>query len=250
MGPRERVVHLGDVAGSIEVYRDILDLDPAHAGARMRLEARLGDTSHKLEAAAILEPIYEQLEAWKRLIGALALGGVNVGERRTTAPEPESLTGIVEVVSQDSKQRFVTLRLEAPAPGVAIVGTCGHDNTVSASINLYFYGDNGWATPSSGFDFFRDGSTGGRVRADGSIIARNSFDLPSLHRVDTRLQKQFRLGSNATITGIFEVYNLFNHANYGSFVTNESNPQFGRPTENLNISYQPRMLQFGFRTTF
>jgi hypothetical protein len=115
---------------------------------------------------------------------------------------------------------------------------------------LYFYGDNGWATPSSGFDFFRDGSTGGRVRADGSIIARNSFDLPSLHRVDTRLQKQFRLGSNATITGIFEVYNLFNHANYGSFVTNESNPQFGRPTENLNISYQPRMLQFGFRTTF
>jgi uncharacterized protein YndB with AHSA1/START domain len=84
----------------------------------------------------------EQLEAWKRLIGALALGGVNVGERRTTAPEPESLTGIVEVVSQDSKQRFVTLRLEAPAPGVAIVGTCGHDNTVSASINLYFYGDN------------------------------------------------------------------------------------------------------------
>ncbi|KAB2911170.1 MAG: tetratricopeptide repeat protein, partial [Kofleriaceae bacterium] len=64
-----REQHLGDAAGAIEVYRDILDLDPAHAGARMRLEQRLGDDKHKLTAAAILEPIYEQIGEWKSLIG-------------------------------------------------------------------------------------------------------------------------------------------------------------------------------------
>jgi hypothetical protein len=115
---------------------------------------------------------------------------------------------------------------------------------------LYFYGDNGRATPSSGFDFFSAGTTGGRVRADGSLIDRNAFDLPSLHRVDMRLQKQFRLAGRTAVTGILEVFNLFNRANYGSFTTNESNARFGQPTENLNVSYQPRIVQFGFRTTF
>ncbi len=65
-GVREQ--HLSDVPGAIEVYRDILDLDPSHAGSRMRLEVRLGDATHKLAAAAILEPIYEQLGEWKHLV--------------------------------------------------------------------------------------------------------------------------------------------------------------------------------------
>ncbi len=41
-------------------------LDATHAGAREALEARLADDQHKLEAAGILEPIYEQLEEWAR----------------------------------------------------------------------------------------------------------------------------------------------------------------------------------------
>jgi len=115
---------------------------------------------------------------------------------------------------------------------------------------LYFYGDNGKVTPSSGFDYFRDGSTGGRVRADGSIIERNSFDLPSLHRVDMRLQKTFTFGRQTTLSGMIEVFNVFNHKNFGSFTTNESNARFGQPTENLNVSFQPRIVQLGFRATF
>lgn len=64
-----REQHLADAAGAIEVYRDLLDLDAGHAGARARLEARLGDDAHKLTAAAILEPIYEQLGEWRALVG-------------------------------------------------------------------------------------------------------------------------------------------------------------------------------------
>jgi hypothetical protein len=115
---------------------------------------------------------------------------------------------------------------------------------------LYFYGDNGWATPSSGVDALRSGSTGGRVRANGTLIARNSFDLPSLHRVDARVQRQFRFGGKATVDGIVEVFNLFNHANYASFTTNETSSRYGQPSESVNVSYQPRMVQFGFRASF
>ena len=98
-----------------------------------------------------------QLDAWKRLMGALALSGADVGERRTTPPQPEALSGIVEVANQDSKQRLVTMRLDAPAPGVAIIGTCSHGNdSVAASINLYFYGDNAGTVAAASEPRWRD----------------------------------------------------------------------------------------------
>ncbi|MCS6914793.1 MAG: tetratricopeptide repeat protein [Myxococcales bacterium] len=63
-----REQHLGDVAGAIDCYREILDLAPAHEGARQALEARLRDPAHQVEVAAILQPIYEQLGEWLKLI--------------------------------------------------------------------------------------------------------------------------------------------------------------------------------------
>ena len=50
--------------------------------------------------------------------------------------------------------------------------------------------------------------------------------------------------------GLLEVFNLFNHANYGSYVTQESNRHYGQPSFNSAIAYQPRMLQLGFRFRF
>jgi hypothetical protein len=55
--------------GAIDAYRDILDLEPGHPRARAALEAKLTDQKHQLAAAAILEPIYEQLGEWARLVG-------------------------------------------------------------------------------------------------------------------------------------------------------------------------------------
>ncbi len=114
---------------------------------------------------------------------------------------------------------------------------------------LYLFGDNGYATPTSGVDALQTGGSAGRVRANGTLIARNSFDLPSMHRMDMRLQKRFVVG-RMKIDGIVEVFNVANRANYGSFVLNESNASFGQPTQNLNVAYQPRSLQLGFRTAF
>jgi hypothetical protein len=113
----------------------------------------------------------------------------------------------------------------------------------------YLYGDNGWATPTAGVDTRQTGSTSGRLMADGTLIARNAFDKPSIHKVDIRAQKRFSLGK-AKIEGIVEVFNLFNHQNLTTFVTNLSNSKFGQPSGDTNIDYQPRMAQFGFRLTY
>ncbi len=53
---------------AIAAYRDILEMDPLHDGAREALEKRLSDDSFKLEAANILQPIYEEQAEWEKLV--------------------------------------------------------------------------------------------------------------------------------------------------------------------------------------
>ena len=52
------------------------------------------------------------------------------------------------------------------------------------------------------------------------------------------------------VEGSLEVFNVFNHANYGTFVTTEVSSLFGQPQLNKNTAYQPRMMQLGLRATF
>jgi hypothetical protein len=47
-----------------------------------------------------------------------------------------------------------------------------------------------------------------------------------------------------------DLFNLFNHANYGAYTTAESNRLYGTPAQNANVAYGPRTLQLGFRATF
>ena len=120
---------------------------------------------------------------------------------------------------------------------------------------LYFFGDNGRATPTSGVDVAQIGGDAGnanvgRLRANGTLIPRGSLSLPNIHRVDMRVQRRFALGARSSIDAMIEVFNLLNHANYGSFVTNESNTRFGQPTFNNNIAFAPRIMQLGFRVRF
>ena len=120
---------------------------------------------------------------------------------------------------------------------------------------LYFAGDNGWSTSTAGVDVRQSLvapilSNGFRLRPDGSLIPRNNINLPAIHRVDMRLQRRFSFGGHITADGIFEVFNLFNHANYGAWVTNEASGSFNQPARDANVAYAPRMLQLGFRFAF
>jgi hypothetical protein len=118
---------------------------------------------------------------------------------------------------------------------------------------LYLFGDQGWATSGSGVDALATGASSAsssRLRANGTVVPRNDFNMPSLHRIDMRVQRRFKIAGNVAVDGIVEVFNVFNHVNYGSFTLVETNTNYKQPADNTNIAFQPRIVQFGFRTTF
>ena len=115
---------------------------------------------------------------------------------------------------------------------------------------LYFFGSGERFSTSYGGDLRATGATGGRLRPDGTVMPRNSLVGDPIQRVDVRIQRRFALARHATFDGIVEVFNLFDHANYGSYITAESNVRYGTPSSNTNVAYQPRMMQLGFRATF
>lgn len=115
---------------------------------------------------------------------------------------------------------------------------------------LYFYGSGLRFATTYGADLRNRGESNGRLRPDGTIVPRNDFVGDPVHRVDLWVMRRFRVFGSMRADGIFEVFNLFNHANYGSSVTTEASPNYGQPQQNFNVAYQPRMLQLGFRFTF
>ena len=84
----------------------------------------------------------------------------------------------------------------------------------------------------------------GRLRPDGTIVARNSLIAPAQNRTDLRLQQRIPLHGRTSIDAIAEVFNIFNRPNYG-IGTQENNAQYL-----TNVSAQTRTAQFGFRLTF
>jgi hypothetical protein len=89
-----------------------------------------------------------------------------------------------------------------------------------------------------------------RLRLDGTIIPRQSFVGEPIHRVEMRVQQRIPLRGRMSISGFAEVFNLFNHANYGDYELTEENENFGRPIASPNLSYAARTVQLGFRFQF
>ena len=107
--------------------------------------------------------------------------------------------------------------------------------------------DVGGATGGGGGPFV----TGeGRLRANGSIMPRNALVGKPIHKVDLRLQQRVPLAGRVSISGLVEVFNLFNHANYGNYVVTESSALYGQPAASPYVQYRPRQAQFGIRATF
>ena len=115
---------------------------------------------------------------------------------------------------------------------------------------IYFYGSGERQGVNNGQDLRNLGAGPQRLRADGTIIPRNSFIGEPVHRVDMRLQERIPLPGRLSVDGIFEVFNLFDRANFGSYTLDESSRAFGQPEQNANLAYAPRTLQLGFRVSF
>ena len=118
---------------------------------------------------------------------------------------------------------------------------------------LYFFGSGERRATSFGGDSRNRGSASqwlNRLRPDGTVVPRFSFVGDPVHRMDMRVSRRFRLGDFASVDLIAEVFNLFNHDNFGGYVLQESNPNFGQPIQDFNVAYRPRMLQLGFRVMY
>jgi len=134
----------------------------------------------------------------------------------------------------------------------------------------YFYGSgNYFSTTVSGTPYGKPGTNrlnlgapivipanlidrfdGPSVIATGAVAPRNALHGTPLHKVDLRIQEQIKLAGRARLALLAEVFNVLNHANYGSFVTIINNSTFAQPRQSLSNAFVPRSGQLGFRLSF
>jgi hypothetical protein len=97
---------------------------------------------------------------------------------------------------------------------------------------------------------------GPAVIESGAVIPRNALEGLPLHKVDFHLTKDIRLGGTARVQLVAEVFNLFNHGNFGSYNTALSatapatTALFGTPNQNSGTAYVSRQGQLGFKVAF
>ena len=94
-----------------------------------------------------------------------------------------------------------------------------------------------------------------RERGEISIEGVGTLELvaterPGMHRIDVRVSKDLNLPNGIRLTGIAEVFNVTNHANYGAYNPQINSTTFGQPRQNLLNAYQPRVGQLAFRLSF
>jgi hypothetical protein len=168
-----------------------------------------------------------------------------VAHRPTGFPLAADMGGEYTLAETDQRHRLTANGIWDVGKGLQVSG-------------IYFYGSGERRAVNTGTDRREEASgLGGgaaageqRLRTDGTIVPRNPLVGDPIHRVDLRLQQRIPLAGRMAVDGMFEVFNLFNHANYGSYTINESNALFGQPSFNSNIAYWPRVLQLGLRFSF
>ncbi len=99
---------LGQADQALAEYRDILEINPGHEQARSSLEAKLAHPELKFEAARVLEPIYETLAEWERLVQVYEILAEGAGD---TADKVEMLLKAGQLRAQnlgETDQAFET----------------------------------------------------------------------------------------------------------------------------------------------
>lgn len=79
-------------------------------------------------------------QAWSALVPALGLAGIDVGGRCESSSGAPRFGGVVERIHQSAELRDVMVRLDAPGPGIAVVGGCAAGGQTRVAVSLYLYG--------------------------------------------------------------------------------------------------------------
>ena len=160
------------------------------------------------------------------------------GDRATNSfvPVPFATTpdlgGERSLSEADQRHRLVFNGIWEVAKGFQVSGLVYHGSGVR---DEHFWGGDLRAT---GAEF------SGRLRADGTIVPKNSFMQPNENRLDMRLQQRIPLGGGASIDAIAEVFNMFNANNF-NLISEQGRSDYNKPS-----SGQFRSMQFGFRFQF
>ena len=94
-----RQLQMEDVAGAIEAYREILNLDPGHQPSLNALELLFAEGDQQAEIAEILEPIYHQSERWDAL--------VKLGEAKlSTLEDPIERLAVIQNVAEICERKI------------------------------------------------------------------------------------------------------------------------------------------------
>jgi hypothetical protein len=86
--------------------------------------------------------------------------------------------------------------------------------------------------------------------AVGDVVPRNALKGEALHKMDIRASKDIPFPGGIKLGLIAEVFNVFNHANYGDYNAQINSTTFGQPRQNLATAYLPRVAQLAFKITF
>jgi hypothetical protein len=82
------------------------------------------------------------------------------------------------------------------------------------------------------------------------LVKRDALVGNPIERVDMRLSKTFTLKDRIRFIPMIEAFNLFNHANFGSYQTVVNVSSYNAPVQNTDLAYAARMLQFAGRIEF
>ena len=98
-------------------------------------------------------------EAWRALLGALEAGELDPGERWALSfSDAADLAGVLEE-SWAGRQTCTTIRLDRPAPGIAIASTYKIGPRATVTLSIYFYGAGAPAAAASSEDALREWMT-------------------------------------------------------------------------------------------
>jgi hypothetical protein len=169
------------------------------------------------------------------------------GFREVTFPVAKDLGGERSLAVTDQRHRVVFNGIWDAGFGLQVSG-------------IYFYGSglrdqllcgcDARGLQITSIDRLVTGATGANASLNGTILPRASFVGDPIHRVELRLQERVPIHGKATVDGFFEVFNLFNRANYGAYNLTVTSPDFLKPQSSTNLSYAPRTIQLGFRLGF
>ncbi|MFN8590362.1 MAG: SRPBCC domain-containing protein [Thermomicrobiales bacterium] len=107
---------------------------------RLYLAHFAGQQGRMMQVMAIAaEP---KASAWESFTRQLGISGASVGDRVTTAPGAPVLAGTVVWSGQPGDPQELLIRLEAPAPGIAVIIAHPMGEQVFLTTRCFFYGDN------------------------------------------------------------------------------------------------------------